>query len=331
MRFVVAGRRRSSDRRSSSSSGKASRSQSLEPPEQRSADKVQVEDLSFANVMLSWRERIAADAAKKATVDIAEVKPQSRSKSSASKHRSHDATPSKQRAASPRVQGSLESEHVFSDTAQENADHNEDRFKVVDRSKSDLQLSAKTAEALAAMELSLDRIPAQVAVLRSKRAASKASRSKEKLRASHPADVHSNSTAMPSSHSNLETSADQVAKNSNHSDLKAEDESAAALNLASEDNLRMTPKKRKMVDPGVAVVVEEVAQHHPQEVTLEILDVQGLSSEEEGGLPLVAELAPLHCTSVVAHCEAEEPEDAKVIAISHLVLAGYSLVRQLIL
>lgn len=93
-------RRRSSDRRAGSS-GKISRSHSLEPLEQRSTDKVPVDDLSFANVMLSWRERIAADAAKKATVvDVTEVKPLSRSKT---KHRSQEASPSTRRDDSERM------------------------------------------------------------------------------------------------------------------------------------------------------------------------------------------------------------------------------------
>lgn len=314
----VDGRRRGSERRAGSS-GKISRSHSLEPPEQRSADKAPVEDLSFANVMLSWRERIAADAAKKATVDIAEVKTPSRSKSSPLKHRSQDGSPStrngEKRVGSSRVQeeeGNREdydaaSRNVLSDVAQENAD--EDRFKVVDRSKSDLQLSAKTAEALAAMETSsLDRVPAQVAILRSKRASGKSSRSKEKLRASHPADLRSNSTSISN---NLETSTDQLVHSPSHSlndsktmsagaDSKAQDD---CTSKASEDSSRVTPKKRKIAEPGVT-----------EKVTLEV-GVQGsVSNEEEDSTTL----APLQCTPV-ADCEAEEPQDAKVISHSHLV------------
>jgi len=325
----VDGRRRGSERRAGSS-GRISRSHSLEPPEQRSADKEQAEDLSFAIVMLSWRERIAADAAKKASVDIAEVKTQSRSKSSALKHRSQDASPStrngvstEKRVGSSRVQESIPvvkeynreeydsaSRNVLSDIAQENAD--EDRFKVVDRSKSDLQLSAKTAEALAAMEASsLDRVPAQVAVLRSKRASGKSSRSKEKLRASHPADLRSNSTAMPPL-STLESSTDQLVQSPSHSlDESKATSSGADPNVqdectpkASEDSSRMAPKKRKIPEPGFT-------EKSPPEVTLEVCVQDVVSNEEEDGTTHVGELAPLQCTPV-ADCEAEELQDAKV-------------------
>ena len=322
-------RRRGSERRAGSI-GKISRSHSLEPPEQRSSDKAEVEDLSFANVMLSWRERIAADAAKKATVEVAEVKAQSRSKSSTSKHRAQDVSPLKfggstgKKIGSPRVQESLEahflnnkedcnsvSRKVLSDTAHEN---DEERFKMVGRSKSDLQLSSHSAETMAAMEASLDRVPAQVAVLRSKRASGKTSRSKEKLRASHPADVRSKSTPMPSS-SNLETCSltDEIVEDPQLQDLSpikiaslsTESRAQGECTLkVSDDNSRMTPKKRKIAEP---VVVEEEPEVPEGEVSVK--------SFEEDDCAQVSELPNLQCIPV-ANCEAGEPQDAKVTIIN---------------
>lgn len=332
-----------------------SRSHSLEPPEQRSSDKVQVEDLSFANVMLSWRERIAADAAKKATVEVAEVKPQSRSKGSALKHRSQDVSPLKyggsteKRVGSPRVQESLEecllsnreeydsgSRKIVSDIAQENANHDEDKFKIVGRSKSDLQLSAYSAETLAAMEASLDRVPAQVAVLRSKRLSGKTSRSKEKLRASHPGDLRSKSSPLPSS-GNLETCSltDELVQDPHLQDLspikmmspikvmspikitspstdsKAQGECTTPSLKDSDDSSRMTPKKRKIAEP--VVVLEEVPQLAAV-ATIPEVEVPVLSNEKDD-CAQVGELPNLQCNPV-ADCEAEEPQDAKVNTIN---------------
>ncbi|KAG0614348.1 hypothetical protein M758_6G170000 [Ceratodon purpureus] len=354
-KIEIGHRRRGSERRAGSS-GKISRSHSLEPPEQRSSDKAQVEDLSFANVMLSWRERIAADAAKKATVEVAEVKSQSRSKSSALKHRSQDVSPLKyggsieKRFGSPRVQESLEeylsknreeydsgSRKILSDIAQENANHDEEKFKIVGRSKSDLQLSAHSVETLAAMEASLDRVPAQVAVLRSKRSSGKTSRSKEKLRASHPGGLRSKSSALPSS-SNFETCSltDELVQDPHLQDLtpikfmspikvmspikitslsadsKVQGECTTTPSLTpslkdSDDSSRMTPKKRKIVEP--AVVLEEMPQL-PAVATIPEVEVP-VSSNDEDDYAQVGELLNLQFTPA-ADCDAEEPQDAKM-------------------
>lgn len=325
-KIEIGHRRRGSERRAGSS-GKLSRSHSLDLPVQTSANKVLVDDLSFANVMLSWRERIAADAVKKATVDVAELKTQSRAKSTALRHRSQDASPStrssgstEKRVGSSRIQEipvedytreeyDTASRNVLSDTAQENA--YEDRLRVVDRSKSDLQLSAKTVEAMAALDASShDRVPAQVAVLRTKRASGKSSRSKDKLRASYPADPRSNSPSIPS-RSTPESSTDQRVQSPSHSlndsktmslgpDANAQEEYSSK---AADDSSRMTPKKRKITEPGDQA-------NSPPKVTLEVGVHRGVPNEVEDSTR-VGELAPLQCT-LVASCEAKELQDAKM-------------------
>lgn len=106
-------RGRSSEPRPGFSSGRNSRSRSLESAEQFTMRKGPLDDLSFANVMLSWRERVAAEAAKKATSVVeqsaaeeeAEAEAVSRSKSLppfAFKQRSSDSSPSRSTSASIR-------------------------------------------------------------------------------------------------------------------------------------------------------------------------------------------------------------------------------------
>lgn len=105
-------RGRSSEPRPGFSSGRNSRSRSLESAEQFTMRKGPLDDLSFANVMLSWRERVAAEAAKKATSvgvqsaddeeEEAEAEAVSRAKSLppfAFKQRSRDSSPSRSASA----------------------------------------------------------------------------------------------------------------------------------------------------------------------------------------------------------------------------------------
>lgn len=336
-------RGRGSERRAGSS-GRASRSHSLESLEKRSADKVQVEDQSFANVMLSWRERIAADAARKASIDMAEAKPHSRSKSSTPvKHRSREVSPlqydardagSTERRAgsrSPRPQASIEeylfnnreendalSRKVLSD-AQEYSSHDEDKFKMVGRSKSDLQVSAASTEAVDAMDASLDKVSAQVSVVRNKRTSVKSSRSKDKHRASHPGDLNAKASSKSPSSGNTEasSSADQVVQDP-ILDLKDHKESSSALNsTAQEESLkipdvdsRVTPKKRKTAEP--VVMLEEEKPQLPRVVT-PVVEVKGPSNEEEDFSTSV-EVVPNPQVVPSAHSEQEqEEEDVKVI------------------
>lgn len=335
-------RGRGSERRAGSS-GRASRSHSLESLEKRSADKVQVEDQSFANVMLSWRERIAADAARKASIDMAEAKPHSRSKSSTPvKHRSREVSPlqydardagSTERRAgsrSPRPQASIEeylfnnreendalSRKVLSD-AQEYSSHDEDKFKMVGRSKSDLQVSAASTEAVDAMDASLDKVSAQVSVVRNKRTSVKSSRSKDKHRASHPGDLNAKASSKSPSSGNTEasSSADQVVQDP-ILDLKDHKESSSALNsTAQEESLkipdvdsRVTPKKRKTAEP--VVMLEEEKPQLPRVVT-PVVEVKGPSNEEEDFSTSV-EVVPNPQVVPSAHSEQEqEEEDVKM-------------------
>ena len=105
-------RGRSSEPRPGFSSGRNSRSRSLESAEQFTMRKGPLDDLSFANVMLSWRERVAAEAAKKATSVVEQSAAEeeaaeavSHSKSLppfAFKQRSSDSSPSRSASASIR-------------------------------------------------------------------------------------------------------------------------------------------------------------------------------------------------------------------------------------
>lgn len=322
----IGDRGRGSERRTGSS-GRESRSHSLESLNQRSADKEQVEDLSFANVMFSWRERIAADAAKKATMELAETKSQTFSKSTPGKHRSREVSPlqyetrdsnsieKRAGSRSPKVEGSLE-ESIFTNrqeynVAQENGDHEEDRFKMVGCRNSDHQLSASTAEALAAMDASSDSVPAQASVLRHKLTSGKSSRRKDKLKALHREDLHIKPSPSPSI-SNLETSyMTGKPDHSSHLDLNVpqvinpiSDSKAPGESLETpEVNSRIMPKKRKTAE-SVIVIVEKSQLPPGVASKFEVKD----SSHDEGDDSTLVEKSKM---SQDVSFAGPEPEDAK--------------------
>lgn len=163
----------------------------------------------------------------------------------------------------------------MSDIGQKNAD--EDRLRVIN--KSELPLSAKLP---VEVEPTSDRVPAQVAVLRSKRASGKSSRSKEKLRASFPVDM-----PVSPSMSSLETSTKSPSLSL---DPKAEEDSHIVKS-------RKTPKKRKIAEPSVT-------EDSQADVTIEAEP----SVEEDDSIPI-------QCSP-----EVEEPQDAKVRPSHNLLL-----------
>lgn len=275
-----------------SASGKASRAQSSQELPEQFTEKPKADEEAFASVMLSWREQIAAESAKRAVMELAEAKLQLRPVGplvipAGLRQRSRDLSPSRCGSASKSGNGRMvEKPRAFGKqdiglvsepeapvvTVQLETCNDEETSKMVGRSKSDRHVVTPSPEAVESSfsRTHPDRVPAQVAVLRSKRSTSKANRSKEKGRLSAPKDLLTDfSIALPRAFNIGSESAttDQYPLGFSHELAGSTQRSDSASKLGPVDDSRMTSKKRKIEEPSLVNV--EVYQPPPLIVTTE--------------------------------------------------------------
>lgn len=289
-------RGRSSERRAMASS-KASRAHSSQEVPEQFIEKPKADEEAFASVMLSWREQIAAESAKRAVMELAEAKLQMRPVGplvipAGLRQRSRDSSPSRSGSASKSGNGRMvEKPRTFGKqdiglvrepeapvvTVQLETCNDDETSMMVARSKSDRHVVTPSPEAVESSfsRIHPDRVPAQVAVLRSKRSTSKANRSKEKGRSPASKDSLTDfSIALPRAFNIGSESAttDQYPLGFSH-ELAGSTErsdsigSNSASKLGPVDDSRITPKKRKIEEPSLVNV--EFYQPPPLIVTPE--------------------------------------------------------------